>query len=718
MSNTDSTNNSTSDSSVVRYWIPGLDVLGKGYDVFGRYAHPSAVYNAQIFSNFTQLAGTPYPAEVSGNNYDVPEQIMILEEHTSEESYTEGASISEFQSALDLKVKMEGKYKYYSGEAKFGFHQSKQVSKEYYYTSFSALARAYRLSLPVNSELRSMLDPDFAHELNKGGNDAVSIDAFFAKYGTHFLAEVVLGGKNTYYATVDKSSINSSLSVEASVKASYNNIVSSAKVSVDSSYYSDSSVASTHSETGIETIGGDETKAPLMLTDTDAYEEWLETIADDPALVDFTKNSLRTVWDLIDLSQDDAEGTLAERKAKLEQRFNEISGKSNATLTRGTVKHGEAIYPPFGELENWNLFISPAIIGMSEGSNESDADNALLEFDYGVDRSYPDHWQVKAKYRYRTAKGDKNKIKWYYDGVANYILVPKSIYEHLSLTYNTYDSASGILSWTETTEDDETIITDKYQFSEDNHTITGIENEEEFYENVYLSGDVFYQYKKVSQLVEVEQDESPYLNPPDTLNEWNRIFAPVKFRFTEGGDKDEDNALIKWDFYEFTIPGSLQIFQQVNSNCTYRRSNSADKVETKKVAYQILWVLADYSYWTGAYGNQDLQLPPSDQKIDDWELIVSPISMGNQDEKEDDELKNSSLLQTQCVITQGESYWNVDGSYLWVDKQGDASTISRESSQMECMFIHSSILENIELPEEIVVAQEEVESETEEAVVA
>ena len=140
MSTADSTNNSTSETSVVRYWIPGLDVLGKGYDVFGRYAHPSGVFNANIFTNFTQSAGNPYPAEVSGNNYDVPEFIAILEEHTSEESYAEGASISEFQSALDLKVKMEGKYKYYSGEAKFGFHQSKQVSKEYYYTSFSALA--------------------------------------------------------------------------------------------------------------------------------------------------------------------------------------------------------------------------------------------------------------------------------------------------------------------------------------------------------------------------------------------------------------------------------------------------------------------------------------------------------------------------------------------------------------------------------------------------
>lgn len=264
--------------------IPGLDILGKGYDVFGRFAHPSGVYNARIFQDFptTDEEGnsTASESEVNGHSYEVPAMVAIVEEHTSEASYIQGSSISDFQSELDVKVAMKGKYKFYSGEAKFGFHQAKQSSQELYYTSFSALSRAYRLALPANSDLRPLLDEDFKAALESTDNSSTAIDSFFDRYGTHFLSEVVMGGCNNYYATVEKSSVSSEMQVEASVKASYNSLFASGSVSVDTSYTTEESIKSTHSETGIETVGGDENKAPLMLTDEDAYAEWLETIVD------------------------------------------------------------------------------------------------------------------------------------------------------------------------------------------------------------------------------------------------------------------------------------------------------------------------------------------------------------------------------------------------------------------------------------------------------
>lgn len=35
--------------------IPGLDIIGKGYDVFGRFAHPSGVINQKIFNDFADI---------------------------------------------------------------------------------------------------------------------------------------------------------------------------------------------------------------------------------------------------------------------------------------------------------------------------------------------------------------------------------------------------------------------------------------------------------------------------------------------------------------------------------------------------------------------------------------------------------------------------------------------------------------------------------------
>ena len=195
--------------------IPGLDILGKGYDVFGRFAHPSGVYNARIFQEFstTDAEGAPTTSvsSVNGHDYDVPSLVDIVEEHTSEASYTSGSSISNFQSELDVKVSMKGKYKFYSGEANFGFHQAKQSSQKLYYTSFSALSRAYRLALPANSDLRPLLDEDFKAALESTDNTSSAIDSFFDRYGTHFLSEVVMGGCTNYYATVEKSSVRSEM---------------------------------------------------------------------------------------------------------------------------------------------------------------------------------------------------------------------------------------------------------------------------------------------------------------------------------------------------------------------------------------------------------------------------------------------------------------------------------------------------------------------------
>ena len=698
-------------------YIPGLDILGKGYDVFGRFAHPSGVYNVRLFEDFTQLAdeeadpeSATYLANIQQNDYLVPDFVSLVEENTAEANYIQGSSISNFQSELDIKVSAKGKYSFYSGEAKFGFSSSQQSNHELYYTRFSNLSKAYRLALPGNEQLRGILDPSFADDLQNGANTPEAIDAFFNTYGSHFLAEVVLGGCLNYYATVEKSAVSSDMEIKASVKASYNSLTTSASVSVDSSYYSSKSVEATHSETGIETVGGNISKAGVMLTDQKVYEELLASIMQDPALVDFTSQSLRPIWELLDTESQDR--AIQDRIAALETRFNEISGQSTAINTQGTAKHGDAIYPPWGEKDDWVLFISPARLGFTEESDDKDVDNAILQFEYGIDDyfDFPDHWQVKAKYRFRTAI-DKNQMRWHTDGLVNYVLLPKKSYIYLSpesLGYDIYDDKAGEL-WKTEADGSNTLV---YTFNEDDNRLLDPDGEVVL-KKIFYQGGSFYQYRTVAA-VKHYQAYGTLLEAPGggELNDWNMLFSPAAVDYTEDSndDKDKDNALIRWnwstprslytDFADVSVDENGEPYYPVEFSSTmrYRKGYSdADHVINIGADYHLLYVHKDFSHWTGAGGNQALRLPDNDLKADNWILAITPSRMGNHDEEEKSDQKNSSLLQTKCTASRSDTKWTVNSSYLWSGNHNHADQVAWEPGQAECLFITSAVLENTSL---------------------
>lgn len=607
--------------------IPGLELIGKGYDIFGRFAHPSGVINANIFKSFENEETNYYTQKINGYAYQVPDFIPLVEEHTSDGFYVEGSNTTEFLQELDLKIKMDGKYSFYSAEVDFGFHQSKQVSNEYYYTLLSSIAKGYRIALPDNDTLKSKIGLTSAFEmsLNDNDNSPEAIDDLFNKYGTHFLGEAVLGGKNSYYATVEKSKIDESITVESTVKASYNNLFTSGSVSVNQEFYSDSSVSSTYSETGIETVGGNETLAVAMYQDNDAYYSWLDSILQEPALIDFTETSLRPIWELCDTK---------ERSDALENRFYELAREKSTTLTRGTAQHGDSVYYPWGDKEDWNLFVTPATLGYSEGDPEKDRNNAILNFEYGIDEDhvYPDHWQIKATYRFRTNYNHEDSIDWHTDGMVNYVMIPKFI----------FDAGTG-------------------------------------------------KKREVSRIEDIIAPmESPHqidLKTPDGTDNWYYLIAPANFTYTEGKDSwDADNALIGWD-WTFGQAKSIYPFYK------YRKGSSADYITNVITRVKILWVHKDYAYWSGATGNQNLQLPPSekDTNLDHWELIVSPTRIG--DITGGDERKSRSLLNMQCLVSNEDHQWNVNTSFDWVEDEYDASTYQTSEGHVDCLFIRTSILD-------------------------
>jgi hypothetical protein len=81
-----------------------------------------------------------------------------------------------------------------------------------------------------------------------------------------------------------------------------------------------------------------------------------------------------------------------------------------------------SVYPPVGTINDWNIIVSPRLMGYEE--NTGDGDNALIAIEcYAVANSATNRWDIVARYKFRFS-GDNQNSRWYY-GAATYILVPR-----------------------------------------------------------------------------------------------------------------------------------------------------------------------------------------------------------------------------------------------------------------------------------------------------
>jgi hypothetical protein len=90
----------------------------------------------------------------------------------------------------------------------------------------------------------------------------------------------------------------------------------------------------------------------------------------------------------------------------------------------GVANHNDVVTANWGGNDDWNIFVSPRAVGREEPGSE--LDNALLRLECFADALPPKSWRIIVRYKYKFANADDaGDGTWYYDGQANYLLVPK-----------------------------------------------------------------------------------------------------------------------------------------------------------------------------------------------------------------------------------------------------------------------------------------------------
>ncbi|MEJ2454131.1 MAG: hypothetical protein P8103_08250 [Candidatus Thiodiazotropha sp.] len=99
-----------------------------------------------------------------------------------------------------------------------------------------------------------------------------------------------------------------------------------------------------------------------------------------------------------------------------------ILRKGQVLTHSGSVSHNGIVNAPWGTTSDWNIFVSPRVMGEDEPNSE--ADNALLKIECSAAVNGASSWRITARYKFKYWNDNPRNGVWR-NGSANYLLVPR-----------------------------------------------------------------------------------------------------------------------------------------------------------------------------------------------------------------------------------------------------------------------------------------------------
>lgn len=303
--------------------IPGSDVIGWSYDVFGQYASAeSAIQRLFDFGEKVEIRTD------EKHVYQIPsvlEPLWASERRSKYLSYS-GTTIEKYRTDLATKTGVAGTYGAFSASLEVDFHTTSFRVSTMAFTKIVHLITTWILRLPDLDELRELLLPRVKEELDGGLEPSLLFD----KYGTHFLSNVIVGARAEYSSATNMERFTSTTSLDIVARASYESIVGSLSAEHQTSYQQDIDSFRSASRTILRTVGG---KGELAVPGK--WGDWRESVDDRPEFVYFGTSSNPGLVPMWELCADKA------RKDRLEETYTPY------VLEKHVTTPGADLYPVY-----------------------------------------------------------------------------------------------------------------------------------------------------------------------------------------------------------------------------------------------------------------------------------------------------------------------------------------------------------------------------------
>ncbi len=262
---------------------PGQDIVGYGYDVFGKFADNSSMKNYCLFDwddSYTKVFG--------GELYSIPGKVMLKNIGEKVKTEVSGMDQRSYAKSFSASVGIGYDAMIFSASVEATFSKSSSGSQAEYYHTIRDANRIWQIAIDERYDHRNMLKPEVKRDI-----DIMEPAKLFDIYGTHYIAAAYLGGRADYTSITKISEIMNTQQIGAAVSASYHAI--SANVSTDVSKEEKEIQQNTRSSL---TVTGGNAEFANDISNYEAYANWAAGIRDLPVLCDFDKKSLIPIWEL------------------------------------------------------------------------------------------------------------------------------------------------------------------------------------------------------------------------------------------------------------------------------------------------------------------------------------------------------------------------------------------------------------------------------------
>ncbi|KJZ10850.1 hypothetical protein TW85_19220 [Marinomonas sp. S3726] len=269
-------------------YLSGVSSLGCGYDVFGEYATPiSITFPLFDWTKVPTRAVTFYKGKV------IPNIVSAVQLETSNYKEISGSSIEEYIKNLNTYTKLEGSYSFYSGSVSVGYNASEYRNAKNEFSLIQQDIAKWALKFTPETALNYIKDDV--------KNDIADMDPIqlFKRYGTHFLSAIVIGGKSMMTSATNQVDYQSEYGIDLTAKLAYESLTFQISAENKTKYSQEISTFESRSNTEVRTYGGSAEKGGTNILKEGGFQEWQDSVGDNPTFVDFDNdNALTPIWEL------------------------------------------------------------------------------------------------------------------------------------------------------------------------------------------------------------------------------------------------------------------------------------------------------------------------------------------------------------------------------------------------------------------------------------
>ncbi|MGM0613374.1 MAG: RICIN domain-containing protein [Bacteroidota bacterium] len=284
---------------------PGQDIVGYGYDVFGKFADNESLKNYCLFD-----WGDSYDKNFGSYSYSIPGSVMLKNVSQKERTEASGADKRSYAKSFSSSVGLGVDAMLFSASVNSTFSQSSSGSSARYFHTIRDANRTWQIAIDERNDHKEMLKPKVKEDI-----DNMPPAKLFDIYGTHYIASAYLGGRADYSSVTKITTSMDSKTIGATVEAQYKAI--SADASTEMSEQQKQVKENTKTKL---TVTGGNAEYANDINNYEAYENWAAGIRDMPVLCDFDEKSLIPIWEL---------ASTQSRKNKLKAYFDKVLVKNH-----------------------------------------------------------------------------------------------------------------------------------------------------------------------------------------------------------------------------------------------------------------------------------------------------------------------------------------------------------------------------------------------------